>query len=99
MLDYGLYLISRELAHEEHSLEYFKLPPFVNDWSHERDNPLILVTLDLRRCGVLFCFLFTFPYLLHIHVIPFFIGTLFPSLTNITTSLNPSYAPYAADRV
>jgi hypothetical protein len=53
-MDYGLYLISRELAHEERSLEYFKLPPFANDWGHERDNPLILVTLDLRHCGVVF---------------------------------------------
>jgi hypothetical protein len=38
-LDYGLYLISRELAYEERSLDRFKLPPFANDWDHERGNP------------------------------------------------------------
>jgi hypothetical protein len=45
-LDYGLYLISRELTHEERSLDQFKLPPFANDWDHEQGNPLIRLELD-----------------------------------------------------
>ena len=44
--DYGLYLISRELAHEERSLDQFKLPPFANEWDHEQGNPLIRLELD-----------------------------------------------------
>jgi hypothetical protein len=92
-MDYGLYLISRELAHEERSLEYFKLPPFADDWGHEGDNPLILVNLDLRHCGVVFFLSSTFvsfslPVTYSYSIfIPFFygsVGTLFPSLTNTT---------------
>jgi hypothetical protein len=45
-LDFGLFLISRELTLDDRCLRDFNLPNFVNEWDRDRGNPLIRHELD-----------------------------------------------------
>ena len=45
-LDFGLFLISRELTFNDRCLRDFNLPNFVNEWDRDRGNPLIHHELD-----------------------------------------------------